>query len=318
MKVAITGGTGFVGRHLAASLVEEDHEVVLISRRKDPRVRSSACAVDDETALRSAFARCDAVAHCAGINRELGRQTYRNVHVRGTQAVVSAAKAAGVRKVVLLSFLRARPGCGSGYHESKWWAEEIVRASGLDYTVIKSGVIYGRGDHLLDHLSRALHTFPVFGLVGLRDRRIAPVAIGDVVRVLKAAIATGTLSRRTVGVIGPEILSFREAVRRVGQAVDREPVYLRLPVWTHSVLARLFELSMRIPLISVAQVRILSEEVVEPAPACDPLPAALAPATRFTLDPIRRGLPPPGPFALADLRCDKNARHFCHAGGRKA
>jgi NADH dehydrogenase len=58
------------------------------------------------------------------------------------------------------SFLRAQPDSGSPYHDSKWAAEEILRASSLDWTVLKLGVTYGAGDHLLTHLSRALLTFP--------------------------------------------------------------------------------------------------------------------------------------------------------------
>jgi len=64
----------------------------------------------------------------------------------GTAAVIGAAKRAGVRKIVLLSFLRARPSCGSAYHESKWAAEQMLRASGLDFTILKAGMIYGRRD----------------------------------------------------------------------------------------------------------------------------------------------------------------------------
>src|SRR5258707_232598 len=152
MKIAITGGTGFVGGYLARTLMAAGHEVVLGGRRP--------FGLDDEDKLAEVFAGCEAVAHCAGINREIGRQTYRRVHVEGTRNVVNTAKRAGVKKVALVSFLRARPGCGSGYHESKWAAEEIVRNSGLDYTVLKCGVIYGSGDHMLDHLSHAFHTLP--------------------------------------------------------------------------------------------------------------------------------------------------------------
>src|SRR5262249_18468350 len=64
----------------------------------------------------------------------------------------------------------AGPVCGSAYHESKWAAEEIVRSSGLNYTVLKSGMIYGRGDHMLDHISHTLHTIPLFAWVGSRER----------------------------------------------------------------------------------------------------------------------------------------------------
>ena len=159
MRTAITGGTGFVGRHLAERY--DPSEVVLVSRR-------SGVAVDDVDALAAAFAGCDAIAHCAGINREIGEQSYDRVHVRGTAAVIEAARRAGVTKIVMLSFLRARPGTGSAYHQSKWEAEEMIRESGLDHTILKAGMIYGRGDHLVDHLSRTVQTLPLFASVGLR------------------------------------------------------------------------------------------------------------------------------------------------------
>ena len=136
MKIAITGGTGFVGRHLARALVGEGHQVVLIARGvdgRDPDIRSLSQATfapigtDSAERLAEALADCDAVAHCAGINRAIGEQTYERVHIEGTRHVVDAARAAGVDKILLLSFLRARPRCGSPYHESKWAAEEIVR-----------------------------------------------------------------------------------------------------------------------------------------------------------------------------------------------
>src|SRR5262249_36169736 len=149
MRIAISGGTGFVGSHLARDVARRGHEVVLLSRR-------TGVDLADGDALAQHLAGCDAVAHCAGINREIGNQTYQRVHIAGTRAVVDAARRARVPKIVLMSFLRARPGCGSPYHESKWAAEEIVRGSGLDFTVVKAGMTYGRGDHMLDHLSHLL------------------------------------------------------------------------------------------------------------------------------------------------------------------
>ena len=145
MKVAITGGTGFVGSHLATRLSSEGHEVVRLGRRStgEETIKASLDSVDE---LANAFAGCHAVAHCAGINREVDGQTIQRVHVEATRNVVEAARRAGVEKIVLMSFLRARPDCGSAYHESKWAAEEIVRESGVDYTIIKAGVVYGRGD----------------------------------------------------------------------------------------------------------------------------------------------------------------------------
>ena len=303
MRIAITGATGFVGTHLTRRLESEGHELVLIARRsRNHEARFRISDLSDTEQLRELFTGCKAVAHCAGINREIGEQTYARVHVEGTRNVVEAAKAAGVEKIVLMSFLRARPNCGSPYHESKWEAEEIVRNSGLDYTILKAGVVYGRGDHMLDHLSHALHTFPIFGLVGMKEKSIRPLAIEDLVHVMRAALVDRRLKRQTVAVLGPEEIYLSEGVRRVAEVVGKQPLMIPLPVVCHLSMAGFFEWTMRIPLTSLAQVRILSEGMVEPGSAVVPLPYDLVPTRRFTTDQIRSGLPEPGPFCVGDLR----------------
>jgi uncharacterized protein YbjT (DUF2867 family) len=321
MRIAVTGGTGFVGRNIARALATDRHEVVLVARgcnHTDPTIRQIPgtsffpIGLDSVEKLAEAFAGCDAVAHCAGINREIGSQTYRRVHVEGTRNVIEAARKARVRKIVLISFLRARPDCDSRYHESKWQAEEIVRRSGLDYTVFKCGVIYGKGDHLLNHLSHGFHTFPVFAFVGFKDKPIRPNAVEDVARVVKASLVEGRLSRRTVAVIGPEQLTLRQVVRRVAQVVGRRPLMFPMPIWFHYLLGWGVERIMTVPLVSVAQVRMLSEGLAEPFPPCDELPTELAPTIPFTEDQVRKGLPRPGPFGLSDIRCCHRWRRNNH------
>src|ERR1700761_3509993 len=207
MRVAITGGTGFVGRHLAERLGASN--AVVISRR-------TGVDIDDVDALAKAFEGCDAIAHCAGINREIGDQTFQREHVDGTRTVLEAAKRAGVKRIVMLSFLRARPNCGSKYHETKWAAEELIRESGLDYTILKSGMIYGLGDHMVNHVSRAVQTWPVFGTVGFRHRTVRPIPVADAVYVLVAALE-GRIPDPTVAVMGAEELPLGDAVRRIAR-----------------------------------------------------------------------------------------------------
>jgi NADH dehydrogenase len=319
-RVAITGGTGFVGGHLAAHLVRQGHQVVIIARGADrrpwaryivglPNTTLVQVGIGDVDGLAEAFAGCEAVAHCAGINRELDTQTYRAVHVDGTANVVRAAERVGVRRLALLSFLRARPDCGSGYHESKSAAEQIVRASGLEWTVLKPGMIYGRGDHMLEHLSRALHTFPVF--VRLGSARVRPLAVDDVVRVLEAALVDGRLAHRTVPLVGPTELALDDAVELIARATGRRPRMLRVPAVERllPLAAWLTERLMTTPALSIAQARILREEVIEPTLTPDRLPADLIPSTPFDIEHIRAGLPEPAPFDRTDLRCWKRLAH---------
>ena len=297
-RIAVTGGSGFVGRRLVERLESAGHRVLTVSRRMGVDLTAA-----DVGGLADLLDGCDAVVHCAGINREIGSQTYDALHIRGTEALVTAARDAGVGHISLLSFLRARPDGPTGYHRSKWAAEAIVRESGIPFTILKAGVIHGRGDHMLDHLSHALYSFPVFGLVGMQEQRIRPVAVDDVAAILEAA-ASGDmrLRDRTIAVLGPDELTLAAAVRRLARVVGRRPIFVRLPVPAHLALAHIWEAVMRVPLVSIAQVHILAEGIVDAAPRADPPPPDLVPRTPFSESVIREGLPQAGSFTCRDLR----------------
>lgn len=290
MRTAITGGTGFIGRHLVERLGDE---AVVVSRR-------TGVQIDDVDALAAAFAGCDTVAHCAGINREIGDQTFQRIHIDGTRAVIEAARRAGVRRIVMVSFLRARPDCGSGYHESKWAAEELIRASGIDHTILKLSMVYGPGDHMVDHVTRAVRTLPAFATVGFRERTVRPVPVDDAVDVLVAALE-GRVAEPTVAVMGEEEFTLGEAVRRIARVAGRRPIFFPAPVWTIRALAQLTEWTMVVPLVAKAQARMLAEGVAESAPHAPELPADLRPSRPFSDDSIRAAMPE-GRFSLDDLR----------------
>lgn len=262
--------------------------------------RRSGVDITDIDALAAAFEGCDAVAHCAGINREIGDQTFRRVHVDGTAAVVEAARRAGVRRIVLVSFLRARPDCGSGYHESKWEAEEIVRRSGIPHTILKSGMIYGPGDHMVDHVTRAVRTLPLFWTVGYRERTARPVPIDDAVDVLVAALE-GRIPEPTVAVMGVDEVTLGEAIRRIARVAGRRPAFLPVPTWIVRMLAQVTEWTMVVPLVAKAQARMLAEGVSEPAPPAPEVPLEIRPSRPFSDERIRAALPD-GRFGLSDLR----------------
>lgn len=311
MRVAVTGGTGFVGGHLVEALASAGHDVVVIARGVDVRpladdVRRLAgvtmvrASITDEHALTEAFSGCDAVAHCAGINREIGDQSFQSIHVDGTRAVVRAAEAAGVSRLAFVSFLRARPDCAMAYHESKWAAEEIVRSSRCQWTVVKPGMLFGRGDHMLDHLSHALFTFPVY--VGVGDCRVRPLAVEDLVAVLVASVTSDRLAGATVALVGPTELAFDDAARLVARVTGQRRLFVRGPLPFHRALAAASEALMVVPLIARAQVQILEEGVVEPLLAPDAVPDDLKPTTPFDESTIRHGLPVPGGFSVVDLR----------------
>jgi hypothetical protein len=122
------------------------------------------------------------------------------------------------------------------------------------------------------------------------------------VRGMAASLVEGRLSRKTVAITGPETITLKEAARRVAEALGRRPLFVHVPVFIHYILGWIFERLMTIPLASLAQVRILSEGIVDPLPECESLPDDLLPRTKFDSQQIQRGLPKSARFGIKDLR----------------
>ena len=292
LKIAITGGNGFVGSDLAILLAQLGHQVVIVSRRQAPRLdfaSTISADINDLDSLLTAFASCDAVAHCAGINRQQDTQTFKRVHVEGTKNVVSACQKQGVKKLVLTSFLKARADSGSPYHESKWLAEEVVRSCDLDYTILKPGVIFGQGDHMIKHMSSALKLSPFFALIGA-DVSLRPVALADFSRIIAACLHDARLSKSSFAVLGPEKLRLSEAARRVASAMGRPVIPVPMPLAFCYALAHVLEATMKEPLLSIAQIKMIAEGLAEVLPGERELPDDLKPRLVFSLELLKAAL----------------------------
>ena len=299
MKVAITGGTGFIGRHLARDLASRGREVIVIARGQykrnmQPIEGTSLITLDinDTDNLPKAFEGCDAVVHCAGTSVEDAKQTFHRLHVEGTRSAVTAAEDARVKKFILVSYLNVRPNVKSEYHTTKWQGEEIVRASKLNFTILKAGLVYGQGDHLLNNLSNLFRKMPVFAAVGLREKTVRLVAVEDLVEVIGAALDENRFVRQTVAVLGPEEFPFSQAARQIAKAMGKPSlIVLPFPVFVHRILAFISERFMPKPLITKSQVQMLADGISRPTLESIALPDDLKPKTFFTEDQIRKGLP---------------------------
>jgi NADH dehydrogenase len=298
--VAITGGTGFIGNHLALALLARGHKVKLIARgitkrdetvRNQPNVSFVPAGLTEERQLFAAFGGCDAVCHLSGINRERDKNDFDKIHRQGTITVVDAATKAQVKKLVYVGYLRARDDRMSGYLRSKWQAEEIVRNSMLDYTIVKPGMVYGQGDQMIHSIVDGLDGFPGIGFwptVGLLEKSVNPIFIDDFVKILVAALVENRLSRQTVAVVGPDKISLTTAAFRIARVMKKPVLPLPMPILGQYLLASIMEKTMADPIVCVSQIRMLSEGMTSAKTECDPLPEDLLPQTKFTDQSIRQ------------------------------
>ncbi|VVM05416.1 NADH dehydrogenase,E; NADH dehydrogenase [Methylacidimicrobium cyclopophantes] len=220
--VLVTGGTGFVGRHLVRRLVELGYRVRVLTRdakRAAARLPEHTAFVEgsplDPNVCRRACQGVDAVVHLVGILTEQREATYREAHVQATRLLLTAAKENGVRRWLHMSALGARPYAPSRYHQTKWTAEELVRSSDLHWTIFRPSIIYGPDDHFLT-VFRDLFSQPLFRYFGLLPlpgggaSPLQPIAVQDVVAAFTRALVLPETIRKEYVLCGPDRMSLAE------------------------------------------------------------------------------------------------------------
>ncbi|MFD1034920.1 NAD-dependent epimerase/dehydratase family protein [Sphingomonas hankookensis] len=226
--MALTGGTGFVGRRVIAQAVGQDWHVRALTRRAqpaEPNVSWVRGALDKPDALRELMTGADVVLHVAGVVSAADDAGFTAGNVTGTQAVLDAAQDAGVRRFVHVSSLSAREPQLSRYGASKRAGEELVAASDRDWTIVRPTGVYGPGDTEMRDMFRMAQ----LGLALLPPPgRVALVAVDDLARLL-LTLADSDGPRTILEVDDGNPMHHADLARLIGDAVGRKVLPLHLP-----------------------------------------------------------------------------------------
>lgn len=228
----MTGGTGFVGRHVCRALVARGYVPrILVRAGSEDRVpedmrRTCRVTPGDVTNLEfveNAAQGTDAIVHLVGIIREYPAKgvTFDELHVHATQNALRAAARWGITRFVHMSALGAEPGGPTAYFDTKGKAEELVRRSGLAWTILRPSIIFGPGDRFIHELADAVRRTPVFPVPGDGRYCVQPVFVGDVAKGFADAVGREDLDGRSFDVAGPERFTFNELVDRIAASVGR-------------------------------------------------------------------------------------------------
>lgn len=272
MKVLVTGASGFVGTRICEQLVTAGHEAVGLSRSSTAQMPRGVTSVQGDvvsgTGLAEAFAGVDAVIHLVGIIRERGDATFERVHVQGTRNALAAAEAAGVRRFVHMSALGAGSGSGSAYHASKAQAEELVRASGLEWTIMRPSLIFGVGDDFFAGTLRQLVTLPpLIPVVGTGEYLFRPVWVGDVAAAFIRALERPATIGQVFELVGPQEYTLRELLLLVRDAFQLRKPLVNVPLPLMRLGVALFGLLPNPPITHDLYLMLLAGNTGEPAPA---------------------------------------------------
>ena len=281
MRVLVTGGTGVIGEGLIPALLEAGHEVRLLSRGAESDalqwpdgVEPFAADVTDPKSLRGAAEGCDAVLHVTGIVEESPPAlTYESVNVRGTQNVLAEAARSGVARFVYVSSLGAERG-GSEYHRSKFRAEEVVRASGGDWLILRPGNVYGPGDEVISTLLKLIRVLPAVPVIDGGEQPFQPVWYEDLGRAAVRALESPGLRHETLELAGAEVTTTGDVIERLSAITGRDVARVPVPSWLASLGVQVAELAkvegllgVKVPLDDAKLKMLLEGNTVEPAVA---------------------------------------------------
>jgi len=236
--ILVTGGTGFIGQALIRHLVEAGYQVRTLIRpsRKSPRlprgvpVEVAVAGLRDERSLRAAMVGVDTIFHLASVERSGAEADLLDIDVRGTQTVLSAARDAGVERFFYLSHLGADRASAFPILKAKAIAEEHIRSSGIDYTIMRTAIVYGLNDGFLSNLAQLLSTIPLFFFVpGDGDTLIQPLWVEDLVTCLVWALEDDLTRGQVYEIGGPEYLSLRDVVAAVMDILNIRRRLLSIP-----------------------------------------------------------------------------------------
>ncbi|HLX81832.1 MAG TPA: complex I NDUFA9 subunit family protein [Burkholderiales bacterium] len=240
----VVGGSGFVGRHLVAALAARGARVTVPTRRRDrakhlillPTVEVIETDARDSRTLARLAAGRDAVINLAGVLHSRRARSpnrygpdFAQAHVELAQAVATACRESGVRRLLHMSALGADPQAPSEYLRSKGVGEEMaLAADDLAVTAFRPSVIFGPEDRFLNLFAKLTALFPVLAL-GSPEARFQPVYVGDVVQAMLASLESREAAGKRYDLCGPHECTLRELLDYVCDVTGRTRLIVGLP-----------------------------------------------------------------------------------------
>jgi uncharacterized protein YbjT (DUF2867 family) len=267
--ILVTGANGFVGRNLVRRLQKDGIAVRALVRNaaKAARLRDLGAElvegdISNMSSLEAAMEGCEKVIHLVGIIQEAPGVTFKGVHVDGTQNLLEAAKKAGVRHFIYQSALGTRPNAKSQYHRTKWEAEELVRASGIPFTILRSSLIYGPGDLFTIRLAEMIRLSPVLPIIGSGRSRIQPIFIDDVNECIWKISTSDSYLNEMYEIGGPEQLTYEEVTKAIAVALGIKRPTVHMPMFFMRTMAKVAETVLSKPPVTTDQLIMLQEDNV--------------------------------------------------------
>lgn len=266
--ILVTGSTGFIGRKLLEKLDAEglDYRLLLLSGEQQsflPKGKNYdivLSSMEDAGSLRSAFIDVETVYHLSSSEALGSKADLAKLEVAYLDTFINIAKNAGIKRFFYVSHLGADKNSAYGLLKAKGMGEEVLRKSGLSYTVFRTARLFGKDDHFTESIARLIRKhFGFFFLPGEGQVLMQPLWVDDFVTALLWSIDRNDLIDQTIEIGGSEQLSYREVAQLVADGMKRKIRFLNISPVNYSFFTQIIENRMKDPPINVYWMDYLAE-----------------------------------------------------------
>jgi NADH dehydrogenase len=273
--ILVTGATGFIGSHFVRRVAKSADVRALVRREGTALPAGVEVAVGDVTdaaSLGAAMEGVDVLVHAAAITGNLKEPypgAYDRVNRVGTENLVTAAKQAGVRRLVVLSGLGTRSAPAGTYLATRWALEEAVVNGGIPFVILQPSVLFGAGSEFVRALASLVRTSPVVPVLGSGELMFQPLWIDDLVTCLERACIDDALLGRAIPLGGSEQLSFRAVIQVITGALGKHRLIVPVPLAIAGLQARLLSAVLPRPPLTPAALEMFAFDNVTVLDAVD-------------------------------------------------
>ncbi len=264
--ILVTGGTGFIGRQVVARLLENGARVrLLLPEHKaehllwTPPPEVVIGSILDEQALFRACSGVHVIIHLENAQWWGRARDLERIELFGTRALITAARAARVGRIITLSHLGASPASAYPLLRYKGLVEDALRTSGLAYTILRSGLAFGRDDAFINHLAMQIASAPgVYLMPGRGEIVLHPIYIDDLVSALIGSLSAFDTVDRVIEIGGAEYFTLVDLIHTVMRVTGQPRVVIGVPPYLLRWVALIMGALLPRPLVTMQWLDIVA------------------------------------------------------------
>ena len=230
--IAITGATGFLGSNLIPKLKDKKVKCLVRKYIDNSKIDPVVGDINDTVSVNKLLKKTKVLIHLAAVIDSKNKKDYYKVNVQGTKNLIDSCKKNKVKRIIFVSSMASTKDYLDDYGKSKKEAEDLIKNSGLDYTILRPSFIYGKNSNSMKKMISFINSFKFIPIVGNGEYTLNPVHVDDVVKSIISCINSKKSIKKTYDILGKSEISFNEFINAISEKynIQKRKIHIPIPI----------------------------------------------------------------------------------------